>query len=157
MQKIYHDRGGVSTAVGFILTFVITIMVFMFVMNSSYVMMDRNEQSVMREQFEIHGNSIALQLTKIDTTINLTRRSGGNVEEIQSNIVLPTKIADEYYYMQISNQTQEIIFESDGIAETRVQIPYELTTTDIESATINSATDEHYFFYNSTTDIIEVH
>ncbi|KXS46131.1 MAG: hypothetical protein AWU58_794 [Methanohalophilus sp. T328-1] len=157
MQKIYHDRRAVSTAIGFILTFVITIMVFMSVMNSSYVMMDRNEHSVMREQFEIHGSSIALQLTKIDTTINLTRKSGGNVEEIQSDIVLPMKIADEYYYMQISNQTHEIIFESDGIAETRVQIPYELTTTDIESATINSVTGEHYFFYNSTTEIIEVH
>lgn len=129
----------------------------MFVMNSSYVMMDRNEQSIMREQFEIHGSSIALQLTKIDTTINLTRRSGGNVEEIQSDIVLPMRIADEYYSIQISNQTREIIFEADGIAETRVQIPYELTTTDIESATINSAAGEHYFFYNSTTDIIEVH
>lgn len=129
----------------------------MFVMNSSYVMMNRNEQSVMREQFEIHGNSIALQLTKIDTIINLTRRSGGNVEEIQSNIVLPMKVADEYYYMQISNQTGEIIFESDGITESRVQVPYELTTTNIESATISSVEGGHYFFYNSTTDIIEVH
>ncbi|MBP2031031.1 hypothetical protein J2755_001979 [Methanohalophilus levihalophilus] len=157
MKKFYQDDSAVSIAVGFILTFTITILTFTAIMNSSYLMMEQTEENVMREEFEIHGNNIALQLTEMDAMILIADSTGGSVEEMQSELLLPLTIASEYYTVEFSNSTSIIIFESKGRDQTRSEVPYNLESSNIESKTITSASGDHYLLYNSTSNLIEVY
>ncbi|WP_135613005.1 hypothetical protein [Methanococcoides sp. AM1] len=157
MKQIFHDNEAVATSVGFILTFSITVITFILVMNASYDMMDQAEQTVMREEFEIHGNNIALQLTEIETMVNITSNAGGEIDEIKYEMLLPLKVASDYYSVEFSNQTNEMIFESHGRDETRVKIPYELRNIQLMSTNISSASENHYMIYNSTSNMVEIH
>ncbi|WP_440953517.1 DUF7266 family protein [Methanococcoides sp. FTZ1] len=157
MKQIFHDNEAVATSVGFILTFSITVITFLLVMNASYNMMDQAEQTVMREEFEIHGNNIALQLTEMETLVNSSTTAGGEVDEIRYEMLLPLKVANEYYSVEFSNSEKEMIFESHGRDETRVKIPYEARNIQVMNTTISSASVEHAMIYNSTSDMIEIH
>ncbi|SES66611.1 hypothetical protein SAMN04488587_0436 [Methanococcoides vulcani] len=157
MKQIFHDNKAVATSVGFILTFSITVITFVLVMNASYNMMDQAEHTVMREEFEIHGNNIALQLTEMETIVNITNTAGGEVDEIKYEMLLPLKVANDYYSVEFSNQTNEMIFESHGRDETRVKIPYEMRNIQLMSTTISSASEEHYMIYNSTANMVEIY
>ncbi|MDA0525212.1 DUF7266 family protein [Methanococcoides alaskense] len=157
MKQLYTDNKAVSTSVGFILTFVITIITFILVMQSSYGLMDQAEHTVMREEFEIHGNNIALQLTKIDTMVGIVNNGGGEIVEHRSELMVPIKIANEYYYVEFSNQTREIIFESNERSETRVQVAFDIENTNIMSTTLSSASGDHFLLYNSTSNVIEIY
>ncbi len=157
MKRLYNDDSAVSIAIGFILTFAITILTFTAVMHSSYVMMEQTEQKVMREEFEIHGQNIALQLTKIDTIVRIVDNTGGEVNEIRRDIELPLRIANNYYNIEFSDQAPKIIFESNERYETRVEIPYNLENTNISNKTISSASGDHYLLYNRTANLIEVY
>lgn len=160
MKQIFHDNRAVATSVGFILTFSITVITFLLVMNASYNMMEQSEHTVMREEFEIHGSNIALQLTEMESLVNITTNAGGEVGEIRYEILLPLKVANDYYYVEfveISDNDKEMIFESHGRDETRVKIPFELRNVHIMNTTINSASGEHFMLYNSTAKIIEIH
>ncbi|MDK2892704.1 hypothetical protein [Methanohalophilus sp.] len=157
MKNLYQDDRAVSIAVGFILTFTITILTFTAIMQSSYFMTEQTEENVMREEFEIHGNNIALQLTEMDTMIYVVNNTGGDVEEMRLEMLLPLTIANEYYSVEFSNSTSVIIFESKGRAQTRSEVPYNLEHASIESKTINSAAGDHYLLYNSTANLIEIY
>jgi len=156
-RDLLNDDDAVSVSVGFILTFSVTVIAFILILQSFYGMMDNAEQTVMREEFEIHGNDIAVQLTNIDTIVNVTGQASGSAQEICYDILLPDKIAGQYYSIEFSNVSREIIFESEGRKETMVKIPYTTQTTYVASATIYSAAGEHYLSYNPATDLIEVH
>jgi hypothetical protein len=157
MNRFYTDNKAVSTSVGFILTFVITIITFLLVMQSSYGLMDQAEHTVMREEFEIHGNNIALQLTKIDTMVGVVNNGGGEIIGHRSELMIPIRIANEYYYVEFSNQTREIIFESNERSETRVQVAFDIENTNIMSTTLSSASGDHFLLYNSTSNVIEIY
>lgn len=157
MKRLYTDNKAVSTSVGFILTFVITIITFLLVMQSSYGLMDQAEHTVMREEFEIHGNNIALQLTKIDTMVGVVNNGGGEIIDHRSELMIPIRIANEYYYVEFSNQTREIIFESNERSETRVQVAFDIENTNIMSTTLSSASGDHFLLYNSTSNVIEIY
>ncbi|MCD4806291.1 MAG: hypothetical protein K8R13_01725 [Methanococcoides sp.] len=157
MKQLYTDSKAVSTSIGFILTFVITIITFILVMQSSYGLMDQAEHTVMREEFEIHGNNIALQLTKIDTMVGLVNNGGGEIIDHRSELMIPIRIANEYYYVEFSNQTREIIFESNERSETRVQVAFDIENTNIMSTTLSSASGDHFLLYNSTSNVIEIY
>ena len=157
MKQLYTDSKAVSTSTGFILTFVITIITFILVMQSSYGLMDQAEHTVMREEFEIHGNNIALQLTKIDTMVGLVNNGGGEIIDHRSELMIPIRIANEYYYVEFSNQTREIIFESNERSETRVQVAFDIENTNIMSTTLSSASGDHFLLYNSTSNVIEIY
>jgi hypothetical protein len=157
MKQFYTDNKAVSTSIGFILTFVITIITFILVMQSSYGLMDQAEHTVMREEFEIHGNNIALQLTKIDTMVGVVNSSGGDIIDYRSELMIPIRIANEYYYVEFSNQTREIIFESNERSETRVQVAFNIENTNIMSTTLSSASGDHFLLYNSTSNMIEIY
>ncbi|MCM1986384.1 DUF7266 family protein [Methanococcoides seepicolus] len=157
MKQFYTDNKAVSTSVGFILTFVITIITFILVMQSSYDLMDQAEHTVMREEFEIHGNNIALQLAKIDTMIGVVNNGGGEIIDHRSELMIPIRIANEYYYVEFSNQTREIIFESNERSETRVQVAFNIENTNIMSTTLSSASGDHFLLYNSTSNMIEIY
>ena len=157
MKQFYTDNKAVSTSIGFILTFVITIITFILVMQSSYDLMDQAEHTVMREEFEIHGNNIALQLTKIDTMVGVVNNGGGDIIDLRSELMIPIKIANEYYYVEFSNQTREIIFESNERSETRVQVAFDIENTNIMSTALSSASGDHFLLYNSTANMIEIY
>jgi len=157
MKQLYTDNKAVSTSIGFILTFVITIITFILVMQSSYGLMDQAEHTVMREEFEIHGNNIALQLTKIDTMVGIVNNGGGEIIDHRSELMIPIRIANEYYYVEFSNQTREIIFESNERSETRVQVAFDIENTNIMSTTLSSASGDHFLLYNSTSNVIEIY
>ena len=156
-RDILNDENAVSISVGFILTFTITVIAFLMIMQTFYGMLYQAEHTVLREEFEIHGNDIAIQLTNIDTIVNVTLSSGGSIGEIRYDVSLPDKIAGSYYSVDFSNVTSEIIFESDDRLETTAKIPYVTQTTTVSSTKIYSAAGEHYLLYNPSTNLIEVY
>ena len=158
-RDIINDENAVSISIGFILTFSITVIAFIMIMNTFYGMIYQAEHTVLREEFEIHGNDIAVQLTNIDAIVNTTLSSGGSIDEIRYGISLPDKIAGSYFSVEFTNGSSgsEMIFGSDDRLETIAKIPYSTPTTDVTSTTIYSAAGEHYLLYNSSTNSIEVH
>lgn len=156
-RDILNDESAVSISVGFILTFSITVIAFLMIMQTFYGMLYQAEHAVLREEFEIHGNDIAIQLTNIDTIVNVTLSSGGDIGEIRYDVTLPDRIAGSYYSVEFSNLTGEIIFNSDDRLETTAKIPYVTRTTVVSSAKVYSAAGEHYLLYNPSTNLIEVY
>jgi hypothetical protein len=156
-RDILNDENAVSISVGFILTFTITVIAFLMIMQTFYGMLYQAEHTVLREEFEIHGNDIAVQLTNIDTIVNVTLSSGGDIGEIRYDVSLPDKIAGSYYSVEFSNLTSEITFNSDDRLETTAKIPYITQTTTVSSTKIYSAAGEHYLLYNPSTNLIEVY
>ena len=156
-RDILNDENAVSISIGFILTFSITVIAFLMIMQTFYGMLYQAEHTVLREEFEIHGNDIAVQLTNIDTIVNVSLSSGGSIGEIRYDISLPDKIAGSYYSVEFSNDTSEIIFGSDDRLETTAKIPYVTQTTTVSSTKIYSAAGEHYLSYNPSTNLIEVY
>ena len=158
-RDIINDENAVSISIGFILTFSITVIAFLMIMQTFYGMLYQAEHTVLREEFEIHGNDIAVQLTNIDTIVNVTLSSGGSIGEIRYDVSLPDKIAGSYYSLEFINRSSgsEMIFGSDDRLETIVKIPYVTQTTDVVSTTIYSAAGKHYLSYNSSTNLIEVY
>ena len=156
-RDILNDDNAVSISIGFILTFSITVIAFLMIMQTFYGMLYQAEHTVLREEFEIHGNDIAVQLTNIDTIVNVTLSSGGDIGEIRYDVSLPDKIAGSYYSVEFSNDTNEIIFGSDDRLETVAKIPYVTQTTTVSSTKIYSATGNHYLSYNPSTNLIEVY
>lgn len=155
--NLLNDENAVSISIGFILTFGITVIAFILILNSFYSMMGQAEQTVMREEFEIHGNDIAVKLTNIDNIVGIAGTAGSNYQEISYDLTLPDKIAGQYYSIEFSNQSREIILSSHERSETTVKIPYATRTVDVASTTIYSAAGSHYLFYSTTTNIIEVY
>jgi hypothetical protein len=156
-RDLLNDENAVSISIGFILTFGITVIAFILILNSFYSMMGQAEQTVMREEFEILGNDIAVQLTKIDTIVDITGNAGSNTQEIRYDLSIPDKVAGQYYSIEFSNQSREIIFSSHERSETMVKIPYATRTVDVASTTIYSAAGSHYLLYSPVTNIIEIH
>ncbi|MCL7410922.1 MAG: hypothetical protein M8350_03810 [Methanosarcinaceae archaeon] len=156
-RDILNDDNAVSISIGFILTFTITVIAFLMIMQTFYGMLYQAEHTVLRAEFEIHGNDIAVQLTNIDTIVNVSLSSGGSIGEIRYEVSLPDKIAGSYYSVEFSNLTSEIIFGSDDRLETIAKIPYVTQTTTVSSTKIYSAAGEHYLLYNPSTNLIEVY
>ena len=156
-RDILNDENAVSISIGFILTFSITVIAFLMIMQTFYGMLYQAEHTVLREEFEIHGNDIAVQITNIDTIVNVTLSSGGDIGEIHYDVSLPDKIAGSYYSVEFSNTTSEIIFNSDDRLETTAKIPYVTRTISVSSTKIYSAAGEHYLSYNPSTNLIEVY
>jgi hypothetical protein len=94
-RDILNDENAVSISVGFILTFTITVIAFLMIMQTFYGMLYQAEHTVLREEFEIHGNDIAVQLTNIDTIVNVTLSSGGDIGEIRYDVSLMLLLVQE--------------------------------------------------------------
>ena len=86
MRGFIHDDRAVSMSVGFILTFTITVICMSLLIGSFFTMLDRAGQTAMRDEFEIHGNEIALQITNMDTAVQIMQTSGGKIGIIISLI-----------------------------------------------------------------------
>lgn len=156
IRQFRDDERAVSISVGFVLTLSITIITMVVVINSFYGMIDKAEHTIMRDEFEIHGNDMALQMSNIDTAVQMTKAAGGEVGSFFFMLPLPDEIAGQQYSMEISNQTNEIIFESHGKDATRVKIPYKVHEIEVASAKLFSGSDDFRLTYNPASNMIEI-
>ncbi|WP_406655728.1 hypothetical protein V7O62_08025 [Methanolobus sp. ZRKC2] len=156
MRTLAKDENAVSLSIGFILTFSITVLVLVIILTSFYSLMNQAEQTVMRDEFEIHGNDIAVKITTIDTMAGTAIRSGSSVGEIRYEISLPDKIAGKEYSIEFSNATNEMIFSSEERDDTRVKIPFSTEDTTLLSTTLYSSKGEYRINYNPAANTIEI-
>lgn len=156
MRSLGKDENAVSISIGFILTFSITVLVLVVILMSFYSLMDQAEQTVMRDEFEIHGNDIAVKITTIDTMAGTAMRSGSDIGEIRYELSLPDKIAGKPYSIEFSNTTNDIIFTSEEREETRAKIPFSTEDTTLLSTTIYSSKGEYQISYDPSANTIEI-
>ncbi len=156
IRQFRYDEKAVSVSVGFVLTLSITVITMVVVISSFYTMMDRAEQTVMRDEFEIHGNDMALQISNIDTAVQISRNAGGEVGSFFFILPLPDEIAGQQYSVELSNQTNEIIFESHGKYATRVKVPYKVHETEVESVKLYSGSNEFILHYDPASNMIRI-
>ena len=156
MRRLANDENAVSISIGFILTFSITVLILVIILTSFYSLMDQAEQTVMRDEFEIHGSDLAVKITTIDTMAGTAMRSGADIGEIRYELSLPDKIAGKQYSIEFSNTTNEIIFSSEERDETKVKIPFSTDDTTLLSTTIYSSTGEYQISYNPSANTIEI-
>ncbi|MBN2109788.1 MAG: hypothetical protein JW705_01690 [Methanosarcinaceae archaeon] len=156
IQRLRDDENAVSISVGFVLTLSITVITMMIVISSFYAMMDRAEQTIMRDEFEIHGNDLALQLSNIDTAVQVTRSAGGEVGSLFFILPLPDEIAGQQFSVELSNQTSEIIFESQGKDATRVKVPYKVHATEVGSVKLFSGSNDFILHYDPDSNMIRI-
>ncbi|WP_406655742.1 hypothetical protein V7O62_08090 [Methanolobus sp. ZRKC2] len=156
IRQFKDDERAISVSVGFVLTLAITVITMVVVISSFYDMIDRAEHTIMRDEFEIHGNDMALQISNIDTAVQITKNAGGEVGSFFFELPLPDEIAGQQYSMEISNQTSEIIFESHGKYATRVKVPYKVHETEVASVKLFSGSDDFILYYDPDTNMIEI-
>jgi len=156
MRRLTDDENAVSISIGFILTFSITVLVLVTILTSFYSLMDQAEQTVMRDEYEIHGNDIAVKITTIDTMAGNAIRSGSDIGEIRYSLSLPEKIAGQTYSIEFSNTTNDIVFASEDRDETRVKIPFSTEDTTVLSTTLYSSKSEYSIVYNPDARTIEI-
>jgi len=154
LRNFKDDDTAVSITVGFILTFSITVIILMTVLSSFYSLMDRAEQTVMRDEFEIHGSDIAVRIATIDTMTGSAIDSGSQVGRLEYNIRLPAKIAGKPYSVEFVNGTRDIVFMSEGREETIVKIPYYAENTVVFSTTLNSPKENFVIMYDQDSNAI---
>jgi hypothetical protein len=158
-KKFTRDERAVSLSVGFMLTLAITLITTMVLISSFYTMMDRAEHTVMRDEFEIHGNDISLQISNIDTAIQITNNAGGKVESINYQLILPDTIANKQYSVEFSGHpgTKEIIFESEGREESKVKVAYTTNDVNVTPTKLYSGSSDFVLHYNATSNMLEIY
>ncbi|AFV23734.1 hypothetical protein Mpsy_1527 [Methanolobus psychrophilus R15] len=156
MRELAGDEKAVSVPIGFILTFTISVLVMVVVLTSFYSLIGQAEQTVMRDEFEIHGSDIAARITAIDTTVGIAREAGASIEGIGYRLSLPDRIAGKEYSVEFSNLTDDIIIMSEGRYETRVMVPYSTEDTNVTPTILYSSKGEYLIDYNSLTNTIDI-
>lgn len=155
-KRLTNDENAVSISVGTMLLFSVTVVTLILVVNSFYSMMDREGSIVTRNQFEIHGNDMALQIANIDTAILIANNHGGKVENLSYRFSLPSAIADKQYSVEIKNDTSEIVFSSEKRYDTTVKVSYVTSIANVSSTKMYSGPDYFEFYYNSDSNLIEL-
>ncbi|WMW26208.1 hypothetical protein RE474_05715 [Methanolobus sediminis] len=148
IRSLREDDSAVSITVGFILTFSITVIILVTILSSFYSLMNTAEQTVMREEFEIHANDIAVRIATIDTMIGTASHSGSEVDELKYEISLPERIAGKTYSIEFDNSTKDIVFISQDRKETRIKVPYYTENTIVYSTTLQSSKGEYTIEYD---------
>ncbi|WP_406660501.1 hypothetical protein V7O66_11715 [Methanolobus sp. ZRKC3] len=156
MKRLVIDENAVSLSIGFILTFSITVLVLVTILTSFYSLMGQAEQTIMRDEFEIHGNDIAVQIAAIDTLVGSAKETGSTLGILTYELTVPDRIAGEIYSVEFANQTEEIIFISEEREETRVKIPYSTEDTTVISSTLHSSAGRHQMVYDPVKNTIEI-
>ncbi|WP_292468078.1 hypothetical protein [Methanolobus sp.] len=154
LNNFREDDSAVSITIGFILTFSITVIILMTVLSSFYSLMDKAEETVMRDEFEIHGNDIAVRIATIDTMVGTAVDSGSDVGELRYKISLPDKIAGKTYSVEFVNSTRDIVFISEERSGTIVKVPYYAENTVVLSTTIHSPKAEFVIRYDPGAEAI---
>lgn len=154
LRNLNEDDNAVSITIGFILTFSITVIILVTILSSFYSLMDRAEQTVMRDEFEIHGNDIAVRIATIDTMIGTATNAGSNVGELRYELSLPERIAGKTYSIEIVNSSKGIVFMSEEREETKIIVPYYTKNTVVHSTTLHSPKGEYIIRYDPGANAI---
>ena len=157
IRNFADDENAVSISVGFILTFTISVLMIVMVLNSFYSLMNDAEQTVMHDEFEIHGNDIAVRIATIDTMVGAMTDSGASVEEIQYEFYMPPRIAGKPYSVELDNSTADIVFISEKRERTQVKVPYFAENTVVSATTVESIKGNFVITYDPKTNIITIY
>ncbi len=155
-MKLLKDEAAVSVSIGFILTFVISVVALVTVLTAFYTLMDRAEQTVMRSEFEIHGNDISMQISSIDTLVAVINNSGAYIGLLEYDLDLPDQISGEHYSVSIVNSSHEIVLQSRDKAETKVMVPYSTQNMRVIESTVFSEVGMHYMVYDPIHRTLEI-
>jgi ABC-type multidrug transport system fused ATPase/permease subunit len=157
IRGFIDDENAVSISVGFILTFTISVLMIVMVLSSFYSLMNDAEQTVMHDEFEIHGNDIAVRIATIDTMVGAMTDSGASVEEIQYEFKMPSRIAGKPYSVELDNSSGDIVFISDKRERTQVKVPYFAENTVVSASTVESIKGNFVIAYDPETNIIIIY
>ncbi|MEZ5335581.1 MAG: hypothetical protein R2741_10260 [Methanolobus sp.] len=109
----------------------------------------------MRDEFEIHGNDIAVRIANIDTMVGSGKKQDQKPGKYNTRFPCPSRIAGKTYSVEFSDR--DIIFISDGRDETRVKVPYYTENTVVVPTTLYSPKAEYIVMYDPGTDAIVIY
>lgn len=150
-KTFIRNEDAVSISIGFILTFSITVMVFITVMLSYQEISQQSENTANIESFKIMGSGLANKLMLFDMLINSTRSNGGRVNTLDYEFSISPPITGKDYSINITNNRIKI--ESDD--EAKVLIPFN-TSTEIIPTEIFSNVRIYKLSYNINDDKIKI-
>ncbi|MDG6244209.1 MAG: hypothetical protein QCH31_07435 [Methanolobus sp.] len=156
LRGLDEDENAVSISIGFILTFAITVLMLVTILSSFYTLMDQAEQKVMRDEFEIHGNDIAVRITTIDTMVGSADDSGSQIMEVKYGLSLPQRIAGKPYSVEFDNISSDIVFVSEEREGTKVKVPYYADNTVVIPTTLHSPKGEYVMTYDPAANSISI-
>jgi hypothetical protein len=126
------------------------------VLTAFYTLMDRAEQTVMRSEFEIHGNDISMQISSIDTLVAVMNNSGAYIGLLEYDLNLPDQIAGEHYSVSTVDSSHEIVLQSRDKEETKIMIPYSAQNMRVIESTVFSEAGTHYMAYGPINRTLEI-
>lgn len=120
IRKILRNEDAVSISIGFILMFLVTMLVFSGIMISFNSLFERSRETAMRASFDILGSGFAARLTSMDTLVNNSRSNGGTINQLEYDFSIPASIANEDYGINITQE--KILLDAENDA--KVWIPF---------------------------------
>ncbi len=148
--RFIQNEDAVSISLGFILTFSISVLVFVAVILSFHTLSDNSEKTAMRGSFDIMGSELGVKITIVDTLVNITNNPsgpyGGTVNNLEYEFSVPASIANEGYSVNITNSTKQVIIQADNGAIS--WIPFN-TSSNVTQATVYSNAQYYEFNYSN--------
>lgn len=148
-KNLIKNEDAVSISLGFILTFSISVLIFVAIILSFYALSDSSEKTAMRGSFDILGSGLAVKITIVDTLVNITNNPngpyGGTVNQLEYEFSVPESIANEGYSVDVNNSKQVKIQADNGAVS---WIPFN-TSTNISTVPVYSNAQYYKFNYSS--------
>lgn len=156
-RKFIQNEDAVSISLGFILTFSISVLVFVAVILSFYTLTDSSEKTAMRGSFDIMGSELGVKITIVDTLINITNNPngpyGGTVNNLEYEFSVPASIANEGYSVNVTNSSKQVTIQADNGAISWT--PFN-TSSGITPTTFYSNSQYYEFNYNNNINSINI-
>lgn len=151
LKNFLNNDDAVSISVGFILTFSLTVLIFVSVILSFYSLSHQSEKTAMQESFNIIGHRIAVEMVTTDSMVNTINSLGGTVNSIEYEFTIPDSIAANTYSVNITNSTHDIIMESDNGA--KVMVPFNISAMLFERKFYSGAEYYKFEYYKDRSGI----
>ncbi len=149
-RRFIQNEDAVSISLGAILTFSISVLVFVAVILTFYTLSNSSEKTAMQGSFDILGSEVAFKVTIVDTLVNISSNPngayGGTVNKLEYEFSVPASIANEDYSVNMTNSTKQVIIQADNGAIS--WIPFN-TSTNIMQATVYSNAQYYKFNYSN--------
>jgi len=152
-RNILKNEDAVSISIGFMLTFAISVIVFVSLILSFYSVLQNTEKSVMQKDFSIIGVSLSEKINTVDIISNSIISLGGDSSSIEYEFSLPASIAGKTYTLNLTDSPLRIIMESDNGA--RTVSPFNITSN-IEGIKIYSGAENYKLIYNKNNNSITI-
>lgn len=154
--NLKNDDNAVSVSVSFIITFSIVVFVSIAITGTFYQIEDKSKYITAREQMLTCGNDLSNKISEVDHIVKNTRDNGGTLKSINTSYDLPDKITNERYKIKILPSEEKLIFETLSSSHKMV-VPYHTNTINLTQKIIYSDSEEHYLYYNKTTNEVVIH